>query len=338
MKQLLFITLVLLINQSLNAQNILVVDNTISDPTEENYYSDLQSAITGAQSGDIIHLIPSTRNYGQINIVGKSDLTIIGAGYNAGAASTISPHDSRIIDIDIRNSSGIILKGLHITGADGINIGDVTDSESTNILIAESVITNLDIDRANGVTVFNCFIYSALTTSSSLSTNITISNSVIRVINFQQVNNTKLENSLVTGALIGGSVNDSIFTGNIFANNRTNSEGALWTDNNNTFINNFSTLLIDWEGGSNTGENNNYTDLALEAIFVDDSVRSDVDWSLDWSLEVDGAQFTGKGPSQGISPMDGTPIFSLPTIYEITVPNTLKAGEETEVTIKARGN
>ncbi|MGB0347976.1 MAG: hypothetical protein ACPGGA_10855, partial [Balneolaceae bacterium] len=90
--------------------------------------------------------------------------------------------------------------------------------------------------------------------------------------------------------------------------------------------------------GSNTGSNNIYSAITLEAIFVDDSVRSDMDWGLDWLLEADGAQFTGKGPTEGTSPMDGSPIFSLPTIYEITAPTTLKAGEETEVTIKARVN
>ncbi len=339
MKQLLFITLVLLINQSLNAQNILVVDNTELTPSGDNYYTSLQTAITEAEQGDIIYVIPSTKNYGSIDIFSKTNLTIVGGGYNSGAGSKHNPYDSRVVNVDMRNSINVVLKGINIAGVNGMDIGPVTDGASMNIYISECVITVLGISRADGVTIVNSFISTNFFTSSSSATNISVKNSVISESStFTNVHNTSFENNLFVGMKLASTVENNIFKNNIFAGNTTDIEGHIWSNRGNTFINNFSSTLIDWVGGSNTGEDNIFNSMQLENIFTDDSVRSNTDWSLDWLLTTENAFFENRGPSKGSNPMDGSPIFSLPTIYELIAPTTLKEGEDTEITIKARGN
>ncbi len=347
MKKALFILIAVLATQTTTAQNILIVDRSLSNTLGDNYYTDLQAAIDAAVSDDIIYLMPNTNTYGNIKINNQFNLTIIGAGYNAAAASLDRPYHSRILNLEMRNSHNITLKGLYINGSGGFEIGNALDSESTNILIDETFIARMDIDRANNVTISNSFIYTSFSTSQSsgFSENISVLNSVIRVSTFQSVHNTSFENCLITGATLGSSVDDSIFKNNIFANNSTTSEGPIWANNNNTFINNFTTTPISYDGGNNTGSGNIGIIMGLDGIFADDSVRADVNWSSDWLLTPEheliingGSDGTDIGPTGGANPMDGSPIFSLPTIYELRIPTEIKAGEDIEVTIKAKGN
>lgn len=345
MKKILFLLIAVLATQVTTAQNILIVDRSETSPSGDNYYSDLQEAIISSADGDIIYVMPNVNSYGNIEIHNQFNLTIIGAGYNVAAASLDRPYHSRILNLEMRNSHNITLKGLYINGAGGFEIGNALESESTNILIDETFIARLDIDRANNITISNSFIYSSFGTSSSRSENISVLNSVLRVSQFSTVYNSSLENCLITGASLSTTVGSSIFKNNIFANNSTTSEGPIWASNNNTFINNFTTTPISYNDGSNTGSGNIELIMGLDGIFADDSVRADVDWSSDWLLTpeheliiIGGSDGTDIGPTGGANPMDGSPIFSLPTIYELRIPTEVKAGEDIEVTIKAKGN
>ncbi len=344
MKKILFLLIAVLATQITTAQNILIVDKSETSPSGDNYYSDLQEAIISSADGDIIYVMPNVNSYGNIEINNQFNLTIIGAGYNAAAASLDRPYHSRILNLEMRNSHNITLKGLYINGSGGFEIGNALDSESTNILINETFIARMDIDRANNVTISNSFIFTSFGTSFR-SENTSILNSVLRVSQFSTVNSSLFENCLITGATLGSGVNDSIFKNNIFANNSTTSEGPIWASNNNTFINNFTTTPISYNDGSNTGSGNIELIMGLDGIFADDSVRADVDWSSDWLLTPEheliingGSDGTDIGPTGGANPMDGSPIFSLPTIYELRIPTEVKAGEDIEVTIKAKGN
>lgn len=115
------------LSQIVNAQNVITVDNSTGANAQ---FSDLQSAISAAITGDIIYVQPSEINYGDISI--DKSLSLIGFSHN-------DPDKKTLIDeIDfLDNASNTSISGFHITN--DINALN-TNVELTNIIIENNYI------------------------------------------------------------------------------------------------------------------------------------------------------------------------------------------------------
>ncbi len=133
-KQLL-LNVALLIAIVANAQNTITVDNSVGSNAQ---YSDLQSAISAASSGDTIYVHASEINYGNISI--DKSLTLIGYAHLSSEKQTL------ITDIELLdNASNCTFSGLHITD-------DVYTNNTTMLtgLVIENCYINDDLLFSNG--------------------------------------------------------------------------------------------------------------------------------------------------------------------------------------------
>jgi hypothetical protein len=76
--KLFFLATLLLINYSVNAQNVITVDNSVGANAQ---YNDLQSAISAATNGATIYVHASEINYGDIDI--NKPITLIGFSHSS---------------------------------------------------------------------------------------------------------------------------------------------------------------------------------------------------------------------------------------------------------------
>lgn len=129
MKKITLFTMALLGSLTIiNAQNVITVDNS---PGANAQYSDLQSAISQAQDGDIIQVHPSEINYGIADI--NKPLTLIGFSHGSPEKETL------IDDIFLRNNaSNTTIKGIHIT--------DFISTDGNSNVIENIVVENCRID------------------------------------------------------------------------------------------------------------------------------------------------------------------------------------------------
>ncbi|MFV9551647.1 hypothetical protein [Algibacter sp. PT7-4] len=117
-----FLVAALLITCIANAQSIITVDNSNGANAQ---YSDLQSAISAASSGDIIQVHASEINYGDISI--DKPLTLIGFSHGDADKKT-SVDEINLLD----NTSNLTISGFHITN----DINALNDTvEITNLII-----------------------------------------------------------------------------------------------------------------------------------------------------------------------------------------------------------
>jgi len=112
--------------QFLNAQTIITVDNAIGS---EALFSDLQSAISSATAGDIIHILPSEINYGDVTL--EKELTLLGFSHSDSEKKTI------LTNIRLgENASKSSISGIQLT--------------------RDIIIDNLST-RLTGLVIENCF-------------------------------------------------------------------------------------------------------------------------------------------------------------------------------------
>ncbi len=335
------ILLSLLFITPLFAQEIMVVDNSGAEPSGESIFTNLQEAIDYSVPGDVIQIYPSPYSYGSVNIHGKVGITLVGLGFNAGADSRISSYDTILENLDIRNSSNIVIRGLQIRGSLGITIGTVANTDSENIVIKESVLSKLDIDRVSRLIVSHSMIYESLNTAESYSMDLHFSNCIINPTALNLIYNSSFEHNLFYGSLVSGAIRNSIFKNNLFVNLSYSNENVSWVDKNLSFYNNFSTIDLDFESGSNSGSNNTVSSQLIQQIFSDRDIDNDIkQWDLGWDLESNNQDVqnsaedgTHIGPTGGLLPLKKS-MYSLPMIHSISMPSVSRYGGEIEVTIK----
>ncbi len=130
-KKLLFLTSLLIGMALANAQNVITVDNS---PGSAAQFSDLQSAISQAQDGDIIYIHPSEVNYGAIDV--NKPLSLIGFAHSSAEKETM------IDDIFLRNNaSNTTIRGIHVT--------DLISTDGNTTTLQNIVVENCLID--NGI-------------------------------------------------------------------------------------------------------------------------------------------------------------------------------------------
>jgi hypothetical protein len=343
MKKILFLLIAVLATQTTTAQNILIVDNTDKNPSGSNYYSDLQEAIDAALSGDFIYILPSPISYGNVEIQDRERLTLVGLGYNTSAINKNFNYGSELGTIDVDNSSNLVFKGLQINNL-SLDNPNTTDPSST-IVVQGSVLGAINANFVQGLTVSNSYI-DLFTLSNDDNTAIIFRRCIINPAGSsdKDIRNGNFHNSIFFDLDIG-SISNSTFKNNIFLKTTHFGSGVI-EDNNNTFLNNFFDITLPLNEGSNFAENNVVNEaLNPTDIFADTAVSNSTNvFDLDWdvtpklsSLLNAGTDGTHIGPSGGVGTYSNS-LFSLPFVYDIIIPTEVKAGEDIEVTIKAKGN
>ncbi|MEQ9309568.1 MAG: hypothetical protein RLN90_08945 [Balneolaceae bacterium] len=350
MKKILFLFITVLATQITTAQNILIVDNTEHTPSGSNYYSDLQTAIDAAQSGDVIYILPSPNSYGNVEIQDREELTLVGLGYNTSAINNNFNYGSEVGTIDVDNSSYLVFKGLQINNL-SLDNGNTTEPSST-IVVNGSVLGNIVASFVQGLTVSHSYI-DKFTLSNDDNSAIIFRRCIINpagssISDYKDIRNSNFHNSIFFDFTVR-SISNSTFKNNIFLKTQRYQYPDVQIqeieDNNNTFLNNFFDIILPINEGSNFGENNVVNE-ALNPIdiFADTAVSNstnvfDMNWDVTpklGSLLNAGTDGTNIGPTGGVGTYSNS-IFSLPFVYDIIVPVEIKAGEDIEVTIRAKG-
>jgi hypothetical protein len=316
-------------------QNTLIVDNTGSAPTGDHVYTNLQAAIDAAQAGDVIQVMPSQVIYGEI-IISKSDLTIIGGGFNPDIASEIVPNESVILNITMKSSpSNVVLNGLFINQNLRIEGGANLIVDKCRIEGGISLVSN-----AVSNSIFRRNLIYGFLDNGVPSNSLTFTNNIFYFLNGNILN---FGSSIVNNNMIISNDNNTTINGsnNIFTNNIIHGVSNN-TITNSVFNYNLSEEPLVVNEGS-TGEFNITKNFSIPAILSDERVTVNL-WERVWDpTPVDsdvvngGNDGTNIGPTGGSSPYQVTS-FSLPTIINLISPITIKKGTDTEVTIKAKGN
>lgn len=335
-------TLSIILTINVAAQNILIVDTEKPTPTGTNYFTSLQAAINASDEGDIIHFLPSDNDQEGVVISGKSNLTIIGPGFYTHYETKDPDGISFISNLDITSSSNILIKGVRFIGAhDGLVISGTEENPSSNIIIAESHISRLTAKYVNGLIIVNSRLYNKFEIG-FFSSNVNIRNNIItgeRLVN--NVHHSTFRNNLFVGSVMDFEFKLNSFQNNIFANVTPNFviNGLPPV----SFKNNFLTTDI-YPDSESDGTGNIVQDVPLTDIFIDPAINDTTIWEPRWLLTPKlsaiingGDDGTDIGPTGGTEPLKRT-MFSLPAIYDIMIPLSVKEGEDIEVTIKAKGN
>ncbi len=122
---------------AVKAQNIITVDNSVGSSAQ---FSDLQTAISNASSGDIIQVHPSETNYGNIEV--DKPLILIGFSHNSPDKQTL------ITDLTLSaNASNVTVTGFRVTDDFFINNG----TPVTNIILENNFFSSSMVISNGGV-------------------------------------------------------------------------------------------------------------------------------------------------------------------------------------------
>lgn len=335
----LLVTALLFVYQ-VNAQNILTVDNSEGANAQ---YNSLQSAISSASAGDIIHVHPSITNYGEIVI--NKQLTLIGFGH--------SDPDKRTYVTDINfstNSSNSNVSGLHITR----NLYSTSD------------------DRLSGLIIENNYIAAAITFTNGGVEDTIIRGNVLYAIgssNYNSYNNyidTIISNNVITGYLYVYNHDSVTIKNNIFSNNtatpiynRNNTTGSLIVQNNLIYRDYYRALDINTtglvfqnclaynRGGGNMTDLNGTNNLNNQnPLFVEDNEDAAFSSTDDYHLQA-GSPAIGAGvDGEDIGLYDSSPfIFNnngysngIPTVKITNITDRISTGANLSVTINTNAN
>jgi hypothetical protein len=334
-------------------QTIRIANNNPGATTGTNVYTGptaLQLAINAAVSGDIIHVIPSSTSYGDIQI--PTSLTILGIGLNPqknigqrSIAGTISLNGA--------TSSGTRISGMHfgMLAIANTNGGyTVSNILCENNQMSRVVGPGFLANSISNIIVRNCIFNSSNNTGEGQAFEIytnsgfIITNNIIRGNISIQGDGLTVQNNLfyysgtssALNTIFNCNVQNNIFygcspavnassTGNTFSNN------MVFGSTNDTFTNGINANVA----VGNIVANPMLTNLTFNANTWNYSQDITL---LAGSPAIDaGLDGTDIGPSGGATPFDPEGTF-LPLIQTINVPAVVTQGTDLEVNIKAKGN
>ena len=179
-----FLTLFLVLaSPVLLAQTTLIVDHNFNAPTGPHIYSTLQAASNAANPGDTIQVQPSPTAYGNITI--NKPLVLVGIGFNVVKDIAFESIIGNVIltnnTDNTSQASGTIIKGLRITGGIQTALTGATftlsDITLYNNIIAWVYNPSVNLDNWE---IYDCYIYSTVTSNSCIYSTWRITNSLIR--------------------------------------------------------------------------------------------------------------------------------------------------------------
>ncbi len=339
-----------------NSQTIYIANNNPGAVGGTNVFTGgtaFNDAIAAASNGDIIYVVPSPNNYGDIGV--NKSVTIYGGGFNPDKDNALFSMVG-VTRIDIF-SSNVRLSGLTISGITYLNgaINNVMFDECVirqvvnnggasqgNIMFQRNIIgqgiamgqyvMNMGV-VSSGIVISNNIIYTNQSTSFGL---------------INTSNGTTVENNIFIGHVAGSNTkafdnfNNGTIKNNIFFGIEPNSIG------NGTFLNNNLEFNLSFGAANNTfptGNGNTSVNNIenSDPLFVNLPYATAYVFTNDPSLQV-GSMAIGNGESGidmgalgGGAPFDveGTP---LPLVQVLDLPPTIAQGKDLPVNIKGKGN
>ncbi len=347
-------------NQAI-AQTIRIANNNPGATPGTNVHTGetaFQDAIDASVSGDIIHVVPSSVDYGD-GIVTNKSLTILGIGLNSqkhiGQRSMVGD-----ISLNETGSSGTRISGLHMTRLLLANSSASPTYTVSNVLLencqVRTVIGPSFSNTVANLIVRNCIFNSSNVTSDPQAFELLTTSGVIITNNIIQggccVNGAiagdglVVENNLFyynnTGFVFQG-VHNSTIRNNIFYGTSPSLDGFANNGNvtsHNLVFSTGDTNFTDGTDGNTDGGGNISGDPLLANL---PTGSGDWNYSYDITLQtgspalLTGSDGTDIGPSGGATPFDPEGTF-LPLVQEINMPSIVTKGTDLEVNIKAKGN
>ncbi len=320
----------------------------------------LQDAINASVAGDIIYVVPSINNYGDITI--DRSLTLFGIGIRPQRDNSLY---STVRDVYI-TASNVTVSGLEIVRwANGIRLGDISVTTLDGILIqncrVRSYITDPSTQVSNLVIRNNVFFEygSSMTITNSPGT-VVENNVVIHTGSGRSIsadNNVTFRYNLFAGnqPLFFFDLNNCTLDHNIFYGERVDDASFASVTNNNKWNYNlafgnssdaYNVFVIGVNGNTGIG-NLESASGSFDPLFVNFPLSAST-WSnsYDFSLQAGSPALAGSTDNpttDDIGPSGGNPPFDyegnlLPLIQSITMPATITVGSDLPVTIKAKGN
>lgn len=372
-KQLLSIAILFFCGNAFS-QNYLKVDHNPNAPTGNHIYSDLQTCIDAATNGDIIHIIPSVNDYGEV-ILNKS-LHLVGSGWVSGNQNGTNTKISKIT-FDPLTADGSTLNGLELTTTASFpilfgienapvdtlknieifncKIPGVLQLENTpvkNLLLRNNVFADLNFNGTGGIATLS------FKTDDDLTDNIIIANNII-VTNYANAwvkyciniaNNAIIKNNLLysnSGHPAFSNLINSFVTNNVFygasPSSSNTSVGNVFS-NNLSFACNANCALPPASSSppNNTGSGNlNNTDPLLE------NISGSWVWNIAFELEYDafsplengGTDGTDIGITGGDYPFDNyNHLRGVPYIQSLSVPGLIMENQDIQMDAVIRTN
>ncbi len=338
------------------AQTIYVANNNVDATPGVNVYtgaSAFQNAINAAAVGDIIYVTPSPTSYGNVTILDKK-LTVYGAGLHP-AKDMGFPSRVGTITLYGSLSSGSRFSGID---ADGFLLATTSLNTTPNHTLSDVTIDNCRLNAIKGPQNNNRI-------ENLLVRNCIFDNGPIGVLTiFENVQNILITNNIMKGSCCGitaiishgttlqhnliyfrgdgstFSIDYSTVQNNILYGTNADGGGEFTVYRNNLVWGAIPTFPNDDDFG-----NTAYDNLEADPMFVNFPFGQTNVWDFDWDFHLQpgspaiGAAFDGTdiGPTGGPFPFDEEGSF-LPMITELVLPGVIPAGQDLQITIKAKGN
>ncbi len=331
--------------------DVLTVDNNGNAPS--GVFTTVAAAITAANSGDTILVIPSSSTYGNITI--SKPLVVIGVGFNPDMDI---PFTSQVGIVTINTaSSGTRLVGLDITNR--VTLGNTTGT------LSDIVIENCDLHYVltNGInSLVNVLIRqnvitsnvnsgSSLTLNVSNQSNIRVTNNVFSFLSSSTIywgpqsttGGITFDHNLFLGSasqrafrqLVNCLVTNNIFIG-VPASSTVSSTNVVYRDN---LANSFDFSTLTGTNITETGNTSNtaptFTNLPLSTVTYT--------YDLDPSLAMGSAGELAASDGTDLGVFGGTSPFKLsgsvlPVVRQFNLPSNIVEGQNADADIEVTGN
>jgi hypothetical protein len=323
---------------TLNAQNIITVDNSTAIADAD--YTSIDSAIANANTDDIIMVYGSPISYGTVTV--NKRVKIIGVGYFLTENPNTQTTGSAAIIQEIyfqSGASGTSLVGMYLNFR--------THIQEDNIFLQRCKLNEVRIYNRNGVIIDQCFSNSYIVNmAGGNTTGLIVSNSVFSYIftaSTSEVIAGGFTNNIFTGyANVNQLPENSTYKNNIF----TPTQSSVYIINpvggnvffNNIWIQSASAFNINGNSGSNTG---NIFGASSTTLFEGAAGNStDGQYQLKATSPALGAGQNGIdcGIFGGTTPYILSGIPPIPTIYQLNAATSATTSGGLQVEIKVKSN
>jgi len=328
------------------AQNILIVDNRVSEPSPP-VYKTLTEAVDAAAAEDIIQVMPSAQSYGEITL--SKQVTLMGVGFNPDKAlpDVLSTVDQITLASGASSVrlSGLVVESVYYSS----NLSGVLVDHCLLGRFREATTSTSDSTHSN-VVISNCVFYQTknqtndfMLTIPGASSNVTVKNNAFFFKYISNETGIRLDGALFANNLLAAGASVSFRATNRFyscevSNNiffgdmGTTSENTTYK--NNIISSNSNNPIKD----TNTGSNNL---MITTPLFENFTSTNEYDRSSDFRLKSDspgknaGTDGTDIGVYGGSTPFVSTGV-SLPIVQQISAPLQIPAGSNLDVEVKVR--
>lgn len=310
-----------------------------------------QDAIAATVNGDIVYIVPSGTNYGDLGSI-STEITIYGIGLDPNQAAAVRSTVTRVMI----NASNIRLSGLTFSAGDAIGF----IASFGNIMIDNCSYGQL----LSGFNVSNLVLQNNIMGVVNTTLNLTAGSTGVRISNnivygpigghfhahgyFHNLTGAIIENNIFIGSITASNqrafreVHNCSVKNNIFYAVRCEtSQPGTFTNNTFEYNLSFDALANSFPSADGNTSTNNLVN--VNPTFVNLPYGTSYSFSNDPSLQAGSPALTGSELGTEISVFGGgTPLeltfTSLPTIQSVVVPSSISQGSDLPINIKGNGN